>query len=291
MNQAPPKWLLEDVRQARKGAGRQPIEETDRLIARFGLATVCRSARCPNRGACFSERTATFLILGEVCTRRCTFCAVRHGPPSTPDEDEPRRVALTIAALGLKHAVITSVTRDDLPDGGARHFAAVVGKVRRQCPGGKIEVLVPDFGGSEAAFQIVAASGPDVLAHNLETVPRLYETVRRGADYRRSLDLLKRSKDAFPSMVTKSGLMLGLGEQDAEIEEVLSDLAGVRCDMVTLGQYLAPSPFHAPVSRYLSREEFEAWRAKAEGLGFRSVASGALVRSSYKAPIFFKGLA
>lgn len=266
------------------------MEATQRVVTALGLSTVCESARCPNRGECFSVRTATFLILGEVCTRGCAFCAVAHGRPAPPAEDEPERLARAVAELGLDHVVVTSVTRDDLPTGGADHFARVVAALRRNCSGVKVELLVPDFAGSDEALTTLVAARPDVLAHNLETVPRLYPKVRQGADYERSLGLLRRAKELDRRLPTKSGLMLGLGETAEEVEAALTDLAGVRCDLLTLGQYLAPSPFHAPVERYVEPEEFSSWREKAKELGFRSVAAAALVRSSYKAPLFFEAL-
>jgi lipoic acid synthetase len=268
------------------------VAQTSGLLERLGLPTVCDSARCPNRGECFSHLTATFLILGDVCTRGCAFCAVKRGRPGQkPEPDEPERLAEAVAELGLRHPVITSVTRDDLEDGGAKQFAAVVRALREICPGGRVELLIPDFGGSAEALAVVLEAGPDVLAHNVETVPRLYPQVRRGADYGRSLALLRQAKRMAPEVVTKSGLMLGLGEQAPEVEAVLRDLAGAGCDMLTLGQYLAPSLRHAPVARYVDRKEFAAWRDIALGFGFRSVAAGPLVRSSYKAPVFFGELA
>jgi lipoic acid synthetase len=231
---------------------------------------------------------ATFLILGEFCTRRCTFCAVRHDQsPLPPDPDEPERLARAVATLGLSHVVITSVTRDDLADGGAGHYGRVVGALRRRCPGVTVELLVPDFQGDEAALEKVLQAKPDVLAHNLETVPRLYATVRSGAGYSGSLQLLYTARHRAPEIITKSGLMLGLGEHPDEIEAVLADLVAVGCDLLTLGQYLSPSLGHAPVARYVSRDEFDRWRAKALELGLRQVVAGPLVRSSYRAAHFF----
>ncbi|MBI5445082.1 MAG: lipoyl synthase [Deltaproteobacteria bacterium] len=291
MTSAAPLWLLEEIRRARRGEGRERMAATQRVVSAHGLSTVCESARCPNRGECFSVRTATFLILGEVCTRGCAFCAVAHGKPEPPREDEPERLARAVEELGLDHVVVTSVTRDDLPDGGADHFARVVAALRRDCPGVTVELLVPDFAGSDEALAAVVTARPDVLAHNIETVPRLYPRVRRGAGYERSLGLLRRSKELDGRLPTKSGLMLGLGETAEEVEATLANLAGARCDLLTLGQYLSPSPLHAPVERYVEPEEFDTWRAKAEAMGFRSVAAAALVRSSYKAPLFFEALA
>jgi lipoyl synthase len=287
-NLAVPAWLMEEVRLAKKGHGSDRIEQTSALLSRLALPTVCDSARCPNRGECFSQRTATFLILGEVCTRGCAFCAVRHGhPPGLPDPHEPERLAMAVAELGLTHVVVTSVTRDDLPDGGATRYARVVRVLNRRCPKVKVELLVPDFSGSERALTVVLAANPDILAHNVETIPRLYRSIRKGADYQRSLALLKRAKNIAPRVITKSGLMLGLGETVNEIEAVLCDLVNATCEMITLGQYLAPSLAHTPVARYVSRDEFDQWREKALAMGFKSVASAPLVRSSYKAPKFF----
>ena len=252
-NLVAPAWLVAEVRRAKKGTNTDQIEQTSGLLSRLGLPTVCDSARCPNRGECFSHRTVTFLILGDVCTRGCTFCAVRHGRPAgPPDDDEPERLAQAVSELGLTHVVITSVTRDDLPDGGAGHYAQVVGALRRRCPSVKVELLVPDFLGSEEALATVLAACPDILAHNLETVPRLYRQVRRGADYHRSLLVLHKAKALAPRIITKSGVMLGLGESDDEIHAVLYDLAATGCEMVTLGQYLSPSLASAPVARYVS---------------------------------------
>jgi lipoic acid synthetase len=291
MSESIPVWLREEVRQARRGQGKDEIGETSDLLLRLGLPTVCDSARCPNRGECFSHHTATFLILGDVCTRGCAFCAVNHGlPHGPPDSGEPGRLASAVIELGLTHVVVTSVTRDDLPDGGAAHYARVVHELRRRCPGVRVEVLVPDFLGSEESLLTVLDARPDILAHNVETVPRLYKAVRRGADYARSLRLLRRVKARAPHVVTKSGFMLGLGETADEIERVLRDLAEAGCDMVTIGQYLAPSLVHTRVDRYVSHDEFDYWRHKALGMGFKNAASGPLVRSSYKAPLFFEEL-
>ncbi|OGP71687.1 MAG: lipoyl synthase [Deltaproteobacteria bacterium RBG_13_60_28] len=283
-----PAWLINEVRRAKQGTGAGMAAQTREVLDRLRLPTVCESARCPNRGECFSHHTATFLILGEVCTRGCAFCAVKKGKPLPLLADEPRRLARAVAELGLGHVVITSVTRDDLPDGGAAHFAKVVEALRQRCPGLRVELLVPDFGGSREALAVVLASQPDILAHNLETVPRLYPVVRRGAAYRRSLEVLRQAKAISPQVITKSGLMLGLGEESPEVEEVLRDLRQVACDMLTLGQYLSPSLHHVPVARYVDPEEFDGWHRHALALGFASVAAGALVRSSYKAPLFFQ---
>jgi lipoic acid synthetase len=286
-----PEWLLTEVRRAKRGRGAEMVAQTRDLLDRLSLPTVCESARCPNRGECFSHHTATFLILGDVCTRGCAFCAVKKGKPLPLQADEPQRLAQAVSELGLRHVVITSVTRDDLPDGGAAHYARVVEALREHCPGVRVELLVPDFAGSQKALAVVLAANPDILAHNLETVPRLYPKVRRGADYRRSLKVLQQAKQLSPRIITKSGLMLGLGEESPEIEEVLQDLRQVDCDMLTLGQYLSPTLHHVPVARYVNPDEFASWQRQALDLGFKSVAAGALVRSSYKAPIFFRDLA
>jgi lipoic acid synthetase len=254
-----------------------------RLLGQMGLHSVCQEALCPNMGECFSRGTATFLILGERCTRNCGFCAVGFGPDGLPDPGEPRRVAEAVRAMGLGYVVITSVTRDDLADGGAGHFAETIREIRRTVPGARIEVLVPDFRGSVDALEIVLDAGPDVLNHNLETVPRLYARVRPGADYHRSLGLLRTARALAPGIPTKSGLMLGLGEEEHEVREVLCDLSKAGCWILTLGQYLRPSRRHLPVERYVPPEEFEAWRDIALAVGLREVASGPLVRSSYRA--------
>ena len=253
------------------------------LVTRLHLHTVCESAACPNIGDCWNRRTATFMILGNFCTRRCGFCAVQKGAPLAVDWDEPRRVAEAAAQMGLRFAVVTSVNRDDLPDGGATLFAQTIRAIRERIPGCGVEVLVPDFQGSEAAMDIVLEARPDVVNHNIETVPRLYRQVRLGARYERSLDLLGYVKSRCPDLPTKSGLMLGLGETPEEVRSVLRDLRGRRVDIVTLGQYLRPSPKHLPVIRYVPVEEFAELRAFALSLGFRHVESGPLVRSSYHA--------
>ena len=252
------------------------------------LHTVCQEAQCPNQWECFSNKTATFLILGARCTRRCRFCAVAHGPQGPPDPEEPARLAEAAAEMGLEYVVVTSVTRDDLPDGGAGVFAATIRAIRRRRPQALVEVLIPDFEGSLAALDTVLDARPDVLNHNLETVPRLYATVRPEADYARSLHLLEASRVRAPSIPTKSGLMLGLGESDAEIRLSLAALAAVDCRMVTLGQYLQPSPEHLPVATYVTPEAFEGWRREALAMGFDQAACGPLVRSSYQARELFQ---
>ncbi len=255
-----------------------------------GTHTVCESAQCPNRGRCFGEGTATFMLLGDVCTRNCGFCAVRSGQPAPLDPAEPERVARAVAGLGLRYTVLTSVTRDDLPDGGASVFAAAIRAVRELSPSTNVEVLVPDFQGSEAALRTVIEAGPGVLNHNLETVPRLYPQVRPQADYRRSLALLARAHHLSPDLPTKSGLMLGLGEMPDEVRAVMDDLLAAGCRVLTLGQYLRPSLAHLPVARYLPPEEFEEYRRQGEGMGFAYVASGPLVRSSFHAAEAYQGL-
>ncbi len=247
------------------------------------LHTVCQEAHCPNLGECFSSGTATFIILGNRCTRDCRFCAVSHGPTGPPDPTEPRKVAEAVVSMGLDYVVITSVTRDDLPDGGAGHFAETICEIRRIAPAVRIEVLIPDLQGAEESLEVVVKAQPDVLNHNLETVPRIYPTVRPGADYGRSLGLFSQIRNLDPSMTTKSGLMLGLGESAEEIRAVLGDLLKVGCGILTLGQYLQPSKAHLPVERFVPPEEFDALRRIALEMGFDDVASGPFVRSSYKA--------
>ncbi len=257
--------------------------ELKSLIADLNLHTVCESAACPNVGECWNKRTATFMILGNVCTRRCGFCAVQKGGPLAVDYDEPRRVAEACAALGLKFAVITSVNRDDRKDGGAELFALTIRAIRDRIPGCGVEVLVPDFQGSHAAMQAVIDARPDVLNHNTETVPRLYRQVRLGARYERSLDMLAYSKQLDPAIPTKSGLMLGLGETLDEVRQVMRDLRTHAVDILTLGQYLRPSKKHLPIIRYVPQHEFDDLKRYGYELGFRHVEAGPLVRSSYHA--------
>jgi len=253
------------------------------LVHDHGLNTVCEGARCPNIGECWGSGTATFMILGDVCTRACKFCAVKTGLPPEYDTDEPRRIAEAIQKLGLKYAVLTSVDRDDLEDGGAFIFAECIRRTREASPGIRIEVLIPDFQGSVSALRMVVEAAPDVLGHNVETVPRLYPVARAGSRYRRSLDQLSRAKSFGVPVTTKSGIMLGLGERRDEILEVLKDLRQVEVDIVTLGQYLQPTRDSLPVERFYAPEEFGEYRDFAHSLGFRHVASGPLVRSSYHA--------
>ncbi len=255
---------------------------TQDLLDELRLETVCENARCPNRPECYSRRTATFMILGNVCTRPCGFCSVHKGTPDTLEADEPERVAEAAHRLGLKHVVITSVTRDDLPDGGADHFARCVTAVRTRT-GAAVEVLTPDFLGNTAAIECVLEARPEVYNHNMETVPRLYTKARGRADYRRSLDLLAHVKRRAPETVTKSGLMLGLGETTDELLDVLADLRAAACDTLTLGQYLAPTLKHIPVARFVPPEEFDALAELARTLGFHKVVAGPFVRSSYHA--------
>ena len=253
------------------------------LMREQRLNTVCQGARCPNIGECWGAGTATFMILGEVCTRACKFCAVKTGMPEEYDVDEPLRIAAAIEKLGLKYAVITSVDRDDLQDGGASIFAETILQTRRACPGIRIEVLIPDFQGSMDALRTVVEAGPDVLGHNVETVPRLYRHARSGSSYRRSLAHLRNSKSFGMPTITKSGLMLGLGESQDEILLVLNDLREAEVDIVTIGQYLQPTKDHLPVKKFYTPEEFVEYREYAYSLGFRHVASAPLVRSSYHA--------
>ncbi len=253
------------------------------LIESLRLHTVCESARCPNVGECWNHRTATFMILGNVCTRRCGFCAISKGGPLPVDYDEPRRVAEAAAALNLRYAVVTSVNRDDRKDGGAELFALTIGAIRERVPGCKVEVLIPDFQGSHAAMDMVLDAAPDVLNHNTETVPRLYRQVRLGARYERSLDILAYSKKVRPDIPTKSGVMLGLGELIDEVLQVMRDLRAHDVDILTIGQYLRPSQKHLPIIRYATPEEFADLRRAGLEMGFAHVESGPLVRSSYHA--------
>ncbi|MBC2710926.1 MAG: lipoyl synthase [Desulfosarcina sp.] len=270
-----PQWLVISATDL-KAADRM-----EKRLERLQLATVCKSAHCPNQGECFQQGTATFMILGTRCTRRCRFCAVDKGAPHAPDDGEPKRVAMAVQQLGLTHAVVTSVTRDDLSDGGAGYFAGTIQQIRKQCPGVSVEVLVPDFNGVIPALDTVCEARPDVFNHNIETVPRLYAGIRPVAGYRRSLCVL--SYASSRGLLVKSGLMLGLGETENEINKTIMDLKYAGCMLLTLGQYLAPSKDHVPVTRYVPPEEFEMWAETARGMGFTSVASGPLVRSSYRA--------
>lgn len=268
----------------------QDLEKVKSILERGALHTVCEEARCPNLGECFSQGTATFLILGEVCTRNCGFCAVKHGIPSPPDEDEPQRIAKAVHEMGIRYAVITSVTRDDLSDGGASLFSQAIRLIKKIDHHIKIEILIPDFKGDPSALEQVLRASPDVMNHNIETISRLYPFVRPQADYHRSLSLLKQSKKSHPHLLTKSGFMLGLGETKAEVLELLEDLRRVGCDFLTIGQYLQPRPDCLPVVQFVPPEEFEEYKKKGEEMGFRAVASGPFVRSSFHAfEMFEKG--
>jgi len=276
---AKPAWI-----RVRAPSPNSRFYEIKEVLRRQRLHTVCEEASCPNIGECFGKGTATFMILGDICTRRCPFCDVAHGRPLAPDADEPRHLAETIAALRLNYVVITSVDRDDLRDGGAQHFVDCIRAVREASPRTTIEVLVPDFRGRlERALEILAAAPPDVMNHNLETVPRLYKQARPGGNYEHSLELLQRFKRSHAAVPTKSGLMVGLGETDEEIIAVMHDLRAHQVDMLTIGQYLQPSPHHLPVERYVEPATFRRFEARAAELGFRHAAIGALVRSSYHA--------
>jgi len=275
--QRPPEWLRVKVRKGERGAN------TRALLARHRVKTVCSNALCPNIGECYGAGTATFLLMGDRCTRGCRFCAVESAPPEPLDPDEPARVATAAAELALSHVVLTSVTRDDVPDGGAAHFTRTVRAVRALLPDVTVEVLVPDLRGDMAAVETVARAGIDVFGHNLETVPALYSVVRPGAEYRRSLSVLAHAHAVAPEVPTKSGLMVGLGETREELLAVMDDLLAVGCRFLTLGQYLRPSARHLPVERYITPGEFEKLGSEARRKGFGFVASAPFVRSSYRA--------
>ncbi|MEW6662712.1 MAG: lipoyl synthase [Bacillota bacterium] len=262
------------------------LHATKNLVEALGLNTVCQSALCPNLGECFSKKTATFMIMGNRCTRNCRFCAVESGEVKPLDTSEPLRVAMAVKKLGLKHAVITSVTRDDLPDGGANHFAQTVREIRRHNPGVIVEVLTPDFNGDWDCLNLVVEAGPHIYNHNVETVPRLYQEVRPQADYQRSLEVLSKVKAMNPSIFTKSGFMLGLGEQKDEVISLMQDLYNNRVNILTIGQYLRPSQGHLPVVEYITPDEFDCYRKIAEDMGFLFVAAGPFVRSSFNASEF-----
>jgi lipoic acid synthetase len=272
-----PAWLKKRIR---AGRTRQEVQS---LLREASLHTVCEEARCPNLAECFSRRTATVLIMGDRCTRDCRFCAVRAGVPEPLDPEEPVRVAELADRLGLGHVVVTSVTRDDLPDGGARHFAETIRRVRTRVSSVRVEVLIPDFQGSAEALGTVLDAGPDVLNHNIETVPRLYGDVRPEADYGRSLQVLSRTRARKSGIVAKAGLMLGMGEREEEIRSTLEDLLVSGCQLLTLGQYLQPTDRHHPVERFVAPQEFDDWAERARTMGFLGVASGPFVRSSYRA--------
>ena len=275
-----PEWIRMKVPDSAR------FQEIKRVLRDNNLHTVCEEASCPNIGECFSGGTATFMILGDICTRRCPFCDVAHGKPLPPDTNEPENLARTIAQLQLKYVVITSVDRDDLKDGGAQHFVDCIQAVRKQSPNIKIEILVPDFRGRlDIALHILKNAPPDIMNHNLETVPRLYKAARPGSDYQNSLNLLKAFAEIYPHIPTKSGLMLGLGETDDEILQVMQDLRAHSVSMLTLGQYLQPSVHHLPVIRYVEPTIFDELKQKADAMGFNNAASGPMVRSSYHADL------
>ena len=276
-----PDWI-----RVRAGSPNTRFYEIKDILRSNNLVTVCEEASCPNIGECFGKGTATFMIMGDKCTRRCPFCDVGHGRPDPLDVDEPRKLGATIAALKLTYVVITSVDRDDLRDGGAGHFVACIEEVRKQSPHTQIEVLVPDFRGrDDRALEILRAAPPDVMNHNLETAPRLYKEARPGSDYAFSLNLLKKFKALFPHVPTKSGLMVGLGETDEEILAVMQDMRDHHIDMLTIGQYLAPSGHHLPVRRYVHPDTFKMFEARARDMGFSHAAVGPMVRSSYHADV------
>jgi lipoic acid synthetase len=266
----------------------QEIQKVKSILEETTLHTVCEEARCPNLGECFSKGTATILILGRICTRNCGFCAVEHGVPGPPDEAEPERVAQAVKKMGLRYVVVTSVTRDDLPDGGANVFAKMIQAIRSLDQKIRIEVLIPDFLGESSSLEMVLNASPDVLNHNIETVPGLYPHVRPQADYKRSLELLKRSKKSHRHLLTKSGFMLGLGENQKEVLSLLQDLREAGCNFLTIGQYLQPRPDRLPVIRYVPPEAFEEYKRIGEKMGFSSVASGPFVRSSFHASQMFE---
>ncbi len=266
------------------------VFEVKKILRRLNLHTVCEEASCPNIGDCFSRKTATFMILGDTCTRACPYCDVAHGKPKPPDPQEPEHLAEAVKELGLRHVVITSVNRDDLPDGGASHFAKVVRAIREKLPECTVEVLIPDFQGDFNALKTVAESKPDVINHNIETVPSLYKKVRHRGNYQRSLNIIRWIKEINSSIYSKSGIMVGLGEKKEEVFEVMDDLVKAGCDIFTIGQYLQPSKDHLPVVRYVSEEEFKEYEKVGYEKGFKEVYSGVLVRSSFHADEVFERL-
>ncbi len=278
-----PEWLKVSI----NGTGYSA--ETEKLLKDLGLHTVCEEANCPNKGECYSNKTATFMILGNVCTRNCTFCNVTKGHPLQVDQQEPQKVASAVQQMQIKHVVITSVSRDDLPDGGAGHFADVINAIKNTSPEVSVEVLIPDFIGDIESLKTVVKAAPQIINHNIETVPSLYQTVRSMAVYDRSLKVLKRIKDFDPKIYTKSGIMLGLGEAKREVLEVLKDLLEVGCDFITIGQYLRPSLMHHEVKQYIHPDVFNDYGNIAREMGFKYVVSGPLVRSSYHAQDFLIG--
>ncbi len=280
-----PDWLKKKL-----NADRSKLSEIKVMLRSLRLHTVCEEARCPNIGECFASRTATFMILGNICTRNCRFCAVSKGIPGSPDPKEPENISHAVHLLQLRHAVITSVTRDDLNDGGASQFVDVVRELRKNCPDTTIELLIPDLNGNWKALERIVREHPDVLNHNIETVPSLYANVRPGAAYGRSIELLRRVKEIDSTIVTKSGIMVGLGENEEEVRSVMNDLLEAGCSTLTIGQYLQPSHNHLPVVDYVPPEKFESFKTFALEMGFLFVASGPLVRSSYHAAMGFSSL-
>ena len=276
-----PPWLKRPI-----SAG-SAFQQTRALLKKNVLHTVCQEARCPNMGECFSQHTATFLIMGSRCTRDCRFCAVAHGPESPPDPEEPVRVGKTVEHMGLEYAVVTSVTRDDLPDGGADCFAETIRQIRSRSPNARVEVLIPDFQGRLNALKTLVAAAPDVINHNIETVPGLYARVRPQAEYSRSLELFSNARQLDPTLPLKSGLILGLGETREEVITTLNDLFDHGCRILTMGQYLQPTKAHLPIARFLTPDEFEELRRTAQQIGFDEIASGPFVRSSYNAKSLF----
>ncbi len=276
-NERKPEWLRIKIQ------ANNEVRVVEELLGTLNLNTVCREARCPNRCECYSKKTATFMIMGSICTRGCTFCNVRGGKPELLNREEPANIAMAVERLGLKYVVVTSVTRDDLEDGGADHFGRVVEEIRRATPDVRVEILIPDLMGKRSAIERIAQAAPEVLNHNIETVPRLYSTIRPEADYRRSLEVIRSIKEINPKIKTKSGIMLGLGETREEVIGVFRDLREYGCDLLTIGQYLRPSREHTPMERYIAPEEFSWYRERALDMGFEGVASGPLVRSSYNA--------
>ena len=279
-----PEWIRA------KSQGAPEVQRIKQMLRDHDLHTVCEEASCPNLGECFAHGTATFLIMGNICTRRCPFCDVAHGRPDALDDNEPNHLAKTIAAMQLKHVVVTSVDRDDLRDGGAAHFSRCISEIRQQSPQTRIEVLVPDFRGRmDVALEILADNPPDIFNHNLESIPRLYKAVRPGSDYQWSLDLIQRFQQMHPEVPTKSGLMLGLGESIDEVKQVMQDLRDHGCRMLTLGQYLQPSRHHLAVERFVTPAEFDELAVAGKEMGFEHVASGPMVRSSYHADLQAEG--
>ncbi len=283
MNQRKPEWLKVRLHNTKE------LNYVKKTLRSLKLHTVCEEANCPNRVECYSNRTATFMILGNTCTRHCKFCNVTDGQPAHIDPEEPLRVSEAVESLGLEYAVITSVTRDDLEDGGAAHFSAVIHAINQRTPQVKVEVLIPDFKGDANALSRVIEARPEVINHNVETVPRLYSNIRPEADYDQSLNVIKSVKRIAPDIMTKSGIMLGLGENEEEVKSVITDLKNAGCDILTIGQYLPPSSEHAQLVEYITPQQFKAYETFAYELGFHGVASGPLVRSSYNAGHVYEG--